>query len=408
MTDEFPMIPLRDVATVRSGFAFKSSDWRDEGIPVVKIANVKEGRLNMEGCSFVAPEVAVEAAEFDLARNDILIAMTGYIGDVAWVREYDLPVLLNQRVGRFAIRDDRRLHHRFLFYLLRSPEIRSEIAGLGYGSAQPNVSPTLIQGVKVPLPSLSVQQAIACILGALDDKIELNRRMNETLEGIAQAIFKSWFVDAIRDGLPEGWRESTIGEEIRVVGGSTPSTSRPEFWEGGRHHWATPKDLANLSSPILLDTERKITDAGVNEIGSGLLPVGTLLLSSRAPIGYLAISEVAVAVNQGFIAMVCDRSLPNHFVRLWVFNNMELIEGRANGTTFLEISKKNFRPLPIEVPPQPLLEAFQKHVDPIHRHMVTNLRESLVLAALRDALLPKLISGELHVPDAERIVGRCA
>ncbi|MBM3890771.1 MAG: restriction endonuclease subunit S, partial [Verrucomicrobia bacterium] len=247
---------------------------------------------------------------------------------------------------------------------------------------------------------LPEQRAIASVLGALDDKIELNRRMNETLEALAQGLFKAWFVDPTQDGLPKGWRESTIGEEVRVVGGSTPSTSEPEFWEGGTHHWATPKDLAPLASPVLLDTERKITDAGVQQISSGLLPVATVLLSSRAPIGYLAISEVPVAVNQGFIAMVCDKKLPNYYVRLWAKENMEAIKANANGTTFLEISKKNFRPLPVVVPPEPLLKDFKRQVEPLHRQMVLNLKESRTLAGLRDALLPKLLSGELRLPAA--------
>jgi len=233
---------------------------------------------------------------------------------------------------------------------------------------------------------------------ALDKKIELNRRMNASLEATAQSLFKSWFVDAVQDRLPKGWQESTIGEEVRVVGGSTPSTSGLEFWEGGTYHWATPKDLSNLESPVLLDTDRKITDTGLQQITSGLLPVGTVLLSSRAPIGYLAIAEIPVAINQGFIGMICDGALPNHYVRLWTKQNKDAIESRANGTTFMEISKGNFRPLPIIVPPQPLLDAFQVQVDLLHRRVVSNLLESRTLATLRDTLLPKLLSGELRVP----------
>lgn len=116
------------------------------------------------------------------------------------------------------------------------------------------------------------------------------------------------------------------------------------------------------------------------------------MLSSRAPIGYLVISEVPVAVNQGFIAMICDKALPNYFVRLWTKNNIEAIKGRANGTTFMEISKSNFRPLPVLVPPKPLLDEFKRQVEPLHRRMVSNLKESRALAALRDTLLPKLLS----------------
>ncbi len=281
----------------------------------------------------------------------------------------------------------------------------------------------------IPLPSLSEQRAIAHILGTLDDKIELNRRMNETLEAMARAIFKSWFVDfdpvrakaERRDpGLPKhitdffparfedselgeipaGWRVEPIGEAVRVVGGGTPSTKEPAFWEGGMHYWATPKDLSKLQDPILLDTERKVTDAGLAKISSGLLLVGTVLLSSRAPVGYLAVARVPVSVNQGFIAMVCEGSLTNHYVLHWAVSNMEQIEGRASGTTFQEISKKSFRPMFALVPTSAVLSAFEAQVAPLYDKLTANLQESRTLAATRDALLPRLISGELRVGEA--------
>jgi len=130
------------------------------------------------------------------------------------------------------------------------------------------------------------------------------------------------------------------------------------------------------------------------------------LLSSRAPIGYLAIAEMPVAVNQGFIAMVCDEELPNQYVLHWTRANMDTIVANANGTTFLEISKANFRPIAVVVPAKPVLDAFMQLVSPLHRRIVSNLRESRTLAALRDALLPKLLSGEVRLKDAERIAGR--
>jgi len=168
---------------------------------------------------------------------------------------------------------------------------------------------------------------------------------------------------------------------------------------GGEHHWAAPKDLSALTFPVLLDTDRKITDAGIEKISSGLLPVGTLLLSSRAPINYLAIAEVPTAINKGLIAMKCDGTLSNVFVLFWCRENMDVILGDANGSTFQEISKSNFRPIPVIVPPEPLLNAFRECTGPLYRHIVENERESKTLAQLRDTLLPKLISGELRVAD---------
>jgi len=304
------------------------------------------------------------------------------------------------------------------------------------GSAQPSLNRNYIHPIPIEIPPLPEQRAIARILGSLDDKIELNRRTNRTLEEMARAIFKSWFVDfdpvharaegrapvgmdaetaaLFPDGfedselgeVPRGWNVAEIGGLVRAVGGSTPSTKNPEFWEDGTIHFATPKDLSSLTSPVLLETERKITDQALGKISSGLLPKGTVLLSSRAPIGYLAITEIPVAVNQGFIAMICDVVLPNYYVLHWAKVNMETIIGNANGTTFLEISKKNFRPISLVVPPQEILTQFVDHVEPLHRRIVANLVQSRTLAALRDALLPKLISGEIRVKDAEELAGR--
>jgi len=221
-----------------------------------------------------------------------------------------------------------KLDMRWLYYAIQ----HHKLGEVDDGSPIPSTTRAAVYMLDLDVPPDSEQRAIAHILGTLDDKIELNRRMSETLEAMARAHFKSWFVDfdpvrAKAEGrdpglpqpladlfparlvdselgeIPEGWEVKSIGDLAEVVGGSTPKTDRAEYWEGGTHHWVTPKDLSGLAMPVLLDTERKITDAGLAQIGSGLLPNGTVLLSSRAPIGYLAIAEVPVAVNQGFVAM---------------------------------------------------------------------------------------------------------
>ena len=322
---------------------------------------------------------------------------------------------------------------RWLYYAVK----HYKLGEVDDGSPIPSTTRAAVYMLELDVPPKHEQLAISRILGTLDDKIELNRRQNETLEAMARALFKAWFVDfepvrAKLEGrwqrgqslpglpahlynlfpdrlveselgeVPEGWRHSTIGAEVSVCGGSTPSTKEANFWEGGHHCWATPKDLSPLKFPVLLNTDRKITDAGLAKISSGLLPVGTVLLSSRAPIGYLAIAEVPTAINQGFIAMKCDGVLPNVFVLLWCRESMDAIVGNANGSTFQEISKTNFRPIPVVVPSEPVLTRFRKSTDSLYRQMVENERESRSLTQLRDSLLPKLISGELRVGDADK------
>ncbi len=284
---------------------------------------------------------------------------------------------------------------RWAYYQL----LTQDINGMDSGSAIPSTSRQDFYALPVRLPPLPEQRAIAAILGVLDDKIELNRRTNRTLEAMARALFKKWFVDEAE----EGWEVKPISELATIVGGTTPGTKEPAFWEDGVYHWATPKDLSALASPVLLDTERKITEAGLAQIGSGLLPAGTVLLSSRAPIGYLAIAEIPIAINQGFIAMLPTGRVSNLFLLLWAEYAHAEIMSRANGSTFLEISKSNFRPIPVIVPDEATSRKFDDIAEPLYRRIVGNEKHSRTLAAVRDALLPKLMSGEVRVKGAEFI-----
>jgi type I restriction enzyme S subunit len=437
MAGEFDTVPLGEVGSVRSGFAFKSSDWTETGIPVVKIANVKDGRLVMDGCSFISQPVADSAAEFALQAGDILITMTGYIGDVAIVRDRDLPAVLNQRVGRFSIRDPRRLDQRFLFYLLRDVDIRKEIEALGYGSAQPNVSPSLMHGVEVPLPPLPEQRAIAHILGSLDDKIELNRRMSQTLEAIARALFKSWFVDfepvranmegrwqrgqslpglpahlyALFPGrlvdselgeIPEGWEAGTLAEIVELVRDHVNPLSEPA------------SEFLHFSIPAFDEGRWPKLERG-EEIKSPKwqVPPEVVLLSKLNPeIERVWLVDVkpddrAVCSTEFLVLRpkpLYGRAYVYCLTRSPLFR--QRIEGLVTGT-----SKSHQRVQPSAIlelatikPSAPVVTAFDRAAASLLDHSLECRRESRTLAALRDALLPKLISGEIRVKDAERFL----
>ncbi len=290
-------------------------------------------------------------------------------------------------------------HPRFVYYFFKW--FAPRLASLDVGSANPTLNRNHVHPTPVRWPPLPEQRRIAEILGALDDKIELNRRLSETLQMAARALFKSMFV-AKAGTEADGWRWCTIGDLAEVVGGSTPSTTEPRFWNGS-HYWATPKDLAGLKTPVLLRTERMLTDAGIGQISSGLLPAGTVLMSSRAPIGYLAITEVPVAINQGFIAMKPRRGVSGLFLLHWAASSQDQILSRANGSTFLEISKANFRPIEVLAPSPKTMAAFDRVARPIHDRVVANERQIEVLVRMRDALLPRLLRGEASLPAAAGI-----
>lgn len=433
MSSEWPRIEIGQVAKLRSGFPFKSADWKDSGVPVIKIANVKGGRIIPDGCGFVSTEVAAKSAEWYTRTGDVLIAMTGYVGEVAQAKSGE-RYLINQRVGRFDFTPNAEVEPTYLFYHLQHPDTRAEIEGVARGSAQPNLSAGDAHKIKITLPPLVVQRQIAATLGALDDRITLLRETNTTLEAIAQALFKSWFVDfdpvrAKMEGrapegmdeataalfpdafeetelgmVPRGWSVQPIGDLVEAVGGSTPDTKNETFWSPALHHWTSPKDLSGATAPVLLYTERKVSEAGLAKITSGLLPVGTLLMSSRAPIGYLSLSQIPVAINQGYIAMLPGGRLPPTYLYFWCQQNMDAIKGRANGSTFMEISKKAFRPIPAIEPSTAVVRAFVDVADILFSRLVENEKQAQTLATQRDTLLPRLISGQLRLPETEQQV----
>lgn len=397
-TDKWKQTNLDEQVNLLTGFPFKSAEYTEDanGIPLVRGDNVVQGTFRWDDVKRWSRDQIDGLSEYFLNAGDVVLAM-----DRPWIEaglkyacvsEHDVPCLLVQRVSRLRAKDT--LDQGFLRYVIGSPEFTNYVLGVQTGTAVPHISGSQIKQYQFLLPSLPEQRAIAGILGALDDKIELNRRMNRTLESMARAVFTGMMKD---EGRRMNGRETTIGEVVTIVGGSTPSTKNPTFWDGGDIHWATPKDLAPLPSPILLDTNSRITELGLQEISSGLLPAGTVLLSSRAPIGYLAITQIPTAINQGFIAIKCTDEVPNHFILNWLKENMEEIIGRANGTTFLEISKSNFRPMKIYVPSPEKMKVFVETVEPLYQKIVANLKESRTLGSLRDSLLPKLMRGEVRV-----------
>lgn len=352
----------------------------------------------------------------------VVMGRYGTIGEIFYVETNYWP----HNTSLF-VKDFKGNHPHFIYYFLKTLRYQAH----NDKTSVPGLNRNDLHLIDVVMPFPEEQRAIAHILGSLDDKIEANRRMNATLEAAARAIFKSWFVDfdpvhyksrgeqpptmnvetaalfpdSFEESelglIPAGWRVSTIGEEVKVVGGSTPSTKESLYWDDGTINWATPKDLSDLSMPVLLSTARQITEPGLGQISSRLLPQGSVLLSSRAPVGYLAIAETLVAINQGFIAMICDKLLSNYYVLWWAAFNMETIKGKANGTTFQEVSKSSFRPIPVLVPSDEVLQAFNSIVEPLYRQIVSNEYQSRTLAEIRDALLPKLVSGQVRVGEID-------
>ena len=409
--------PLTDLISNIVDNRGKSAPTSNEGIALIATNCIKENGLypTKEKIRFVSEETYGTWFRGHPKPGDIIIVNKGTPGLVCLVPKKVDFCIAQDMVALSP--DENSTYGKYLFTAMRSHKFKFQVDSLNVGTTIPHLKKTVFSKLLIPIPPIEEQIIIGDIYCSLSEKIELNRQMNATLEAIGQAIFKHWFVDfefPNEEGkpykssggemeetelgeVPIGWRVEEIGNIVKVVGGGTPSTKNPAFWEGGMHCWTTPKDLSGISSPVILDTAKKVTDAGLAKISSGLLPKGTFLLSSRAPVGYTAIAQVPIAVNQGYIAIPPSEQLSTLFLLYWTRENLETIEGRACGTTFQEISKKNFKPIRLTMPLPKILVKFDKTVGYLFERIVVNERESRTLTNIRDALLPKLMSGEIRV-----------
>lgn len=303
-----------------------------------------------------------------------------------------------------------------------------DVNNIDDGSPIPSTTRDAFGFTRVKFPPPGEQAQIADLLASLDTKIDHNREMAETLEEMARALFKSWFVDfdpvhakakgcdtgltaeiaALfpdtfdSEGLPKEWTQSNVGELFSIVAGNTPSTKQAEYW-GGPRAWATPKDMSGMPGPLLTKTDRSLTEQGFDVCSSGEIPEMSLLMSSRAPVGYLAFNALPVSINQGIAAFVA-KTLSPFYAWAWCHENMRLIKSNANGSTFQEISKGVLRTIAMIKPSQAVHDAFVIIMETTFSRIVQLAEETSSLTSLRDELLPKLLSGELQVTHAESVI----
>ena len=280
---------------------------------------------------------------------------------------------------------------RFIYYFLKT---------LGWekftsASAVPGINRNTVHKETICLPDIATQDKIASVLTTLDDKIEINEKINDNLEQQAQTLFQKLFVENVNFK----WRKGTISDLGTVVGGSTPSKSKPEYYTEHGIAWITPKDLSVNKSKFIAHGENDITELGLKNSSASIMPEGTVLFSSRAPIGYIAIAAGEVTTNQGFKSVVPKAEIGTPFVYYFLKNALPTIEGMASGSTFKEVSGSTMKDVPALIPDSETLAKFNEFCGPLFGQQQMLERQNQSLAALRDSLLPKLMSGEIDVSD---------
>jgi len=400
------------------------------GIPTITAANVKSGRIDMSTVSYVSEKTYWEWSTRGFPEAaDVLITTEAPVGEVAPFPG-DQTYLITRRV--FAMRGKKGvLDNAYLLYTCLSSIVQDELQSRIRGSTVPRVLKTDILGLQIPLPSIDEQKAIAHILGTIDDKIELNRKTNETLEAMAKALFKSWFVDfdpvrakvegrptglpaeisdlfpdSFEDSelgeIPSGWEPRTIREWGRTECGKTPSTHNQEFY-GNDYMFVTIPDLHN--GLHVVSSGKQLSKLGADSQRKKLLPPGSVMVSCIATPGLVGVAKEACFTNQQINSIIPNSKEASWFLALAMIENRDLLLSLGGGgSVFFNLSKGRFDEIEILAPSEDLISAFSGVVSALMDRCFATKQETIALAKTRDTLLPKLISGELRIPDAEKML----
>ena len=338
-------------------------------------------------------------------KGDILISIVGTIGLIAIVGGSLDGANLTENCVKLVKLD--KIDSEYLYYYLKSPFGQQNISRGTVGAVQAKLPIKNIQEFSIICPELiSDQRRIASILSSLDRKIELNNKINADLEEMAQAIFKNWFVDfePFKDGkfvnselgmIPEGWKVGRLTDVIKLMPGGTPKTSEPLYWDNGTIPFFSPKDVSGL---YCFETEKHITEAGLNKCSSNLYPKDTIFITCRGTVGKVCLTACNMAMNQSNYAIKAIDGYSQYYVYYLVKSVVERLIKKSNGAVFSAITSKDFDE-EILIPSKKAVEDFTNVIDGFFRRIVTIGSENSHLSLLRDTLLPRLMSGEIEVPE---------
>jgi len=397
----------------------------EEGdVPFIRGGDIAGGRILIGQLRTISREVSVQYRRTLLRGGEILISLVGNPGQVAIAPPELVGANIARQVGLVRLKPN--VDPRFVSYFLQSPQGQAAFGAQSLGSVQQVINLRDLKTVKVPLPPLAEQKRIASILGSLDDKIELNREMNETLEQMAHTLFKSWFIDfdpvhakaagrqpagmdkTIADlfpnsfiesetgRIPKGWSMSTIGKELTTILGGTPSRAKPEYWTNGTVAWI---NSGKANEFRITDPSEWITQEALQNSATKLLPKRTTILAiTGATLGQVSVTEIECCANQSVIGIISSNQFPTEYIYPWVKEKIGILIASQTGGAQQHVNKGNVEDLPLLCPDLKVVEAYTAAAKPIFNQIANNCFQTRTLATLRDTLLPKLLSGENPLP----------
>jgi len=424
---------LSDCLEALLDYRGKSPTKSAAGIPVLSAKVVKTSGILRPIEQKVAEDYYDQWMVRGLPQSgDVVMTTEAPMGEVIQLDKETATYALGQRIvclrGKHGVLDNS-----FLRYLLTSPRQREILFSYATGTTVLGISQKSLRAMPICYPPWEEQRLIGEFFSALDDKIELNRQMNGTLEAMARALFKDWFVDfgptrakmaaqkpylaqdiwdLFPDRLddeakPEGWQLTPLGACISILTGGTPKTSIAEYWNGDVP-WFSVVDAPSSSDVFVSRTQKYISHPGLDNSAASLLPQYTIVISARGTVGKLAILGRAMAINQSCYGIEAKRDLGQYFIYQSLKRSVDSLKSHAHGSVFDTITRSTFNSIFIVIPNRNISFAYQKLVAPLYERILANNAENHTLAQMRDLLLPKLMSGEIRITDAEKMVEEVA
>ena len=402
---------IAKIQTGPFGSQLHQSDYKPTGIPCIMPCNIGSN-LNIicDNIAYISEEDLNRLAKHKTQEGDIVYSRRGDIEKCAYISSRESGWLCGTGCLKVSI-DSTIALPKYVAYLLSTPESKAWLVGNAVGTTMLNLNTTVLSDFPICLPDLDTQQKVVEIIDSIADKIELNKRINDNLEQQAQALYRSWFVDfepfcegefieSSLGSIPAGWKVGQLSDICEIVGGGTPSKSHPEYYCKRGIAWITPKDLSVSKSKFSSRGSEDITSDGYKNSSAKLMPRGTVLFSSRAPIGYISIATNEICTNQGFKSAVPGIA-GTGYLYYFLQANTDKIESKASGSTFKEASGSLMKALEVIIPADGIFNQFEAELAPILTKQENIASEIHTLTTLRDTLLPKLMSGELKINEID-------
>ena len=393
---EWKEYQIQDVCRLINGRAYSNDEMLEHG----KYKIVRVGNLSGGNSTWFYSDLELPADKY-CHNGDLLFAWACTFGPHIWKED---NTIFHYHIWKI-VEDKDVVDRRFFYYYLKYAT--GGFLGALNGSVMVHITKSSMEKMNIRIPkNLEDQHRIASVLSSLDRKIELNNKINADLEEMAQAIFKNWFVDfePFKDGkfvdselgmIPEGWKVGRLTDVIKLMPGGTPKTSEPLYWDNGTIPFFSPKDVNGV---YCFATEKHITEAGLNKCCSNLYPKDTIFITCRGTVGKVCLVACDMAMNQSNYAIKAIDGYSQYYVFFLVKSVVERLIKKSNGAVFSAITSKDFDE-EILIPSQKAVEDFTNVIDGFFRRIFAIGTENSRLSLLRDTLLPRLMSGELEVPE---------